>query len=24
MGMGGADWLTRPERAQEEQPEKAP
>ena len=23
MGMGGADWLTRPERAQEEQPEKA-
>ena len=23
MGMGGADWLERPEREQEEQPEKA-
>lgn len=23
MGMGGADWLVRPERAAEEQPEKA-
>jgi cyclopropane fatty-acyl-phospholipid synthase-like methyltransferase len=23
MGMNGADWLTRPERAAEEQPEKA-
>ena len=23
MGVGGADWLTRPERAAEEQPEKA-